>query len=30
MGKTAAAVIAAAPVLLPRLAWAHHFMDDQR
>lgn len=29
MGKTAAAVIAAALVLLPRLAWAHHFMDDQ-
>jgi urease accessory protein len=29
MRKTAAAVIAAALVLLPRLAWAHHFMDDQ-
>lgn len=29
MGKTTAAVIAAALVLLPRLAWAHHFMDDQ-
>lgn len=29
MGKTAAAVIAAVLVLLPRLAWAHHFMDDQ-
>lgn len=29
MGKTAAAVIAAALALLPRLAWAHHFMDDR-
>ena len=29
MGKTAAVIIAAALALLPRLAWAHHFMDDQ-